>query len=244
MKFIDCAKLKMMLLQSIILAVATHSIYAMPQLTFQTDPYRNTFTLKTPSLQQTFTRYYGGQQQVNGLPTVGRLHHQQQQQSLNVQQQQYEQPHQFASAQQYADAYTVPQNFLSDTIQQTQPYQLSLPQRSEYTSPSSLQQPQNYQQQQVYLSNDQQLQQQNYFQQLQSVQPLFFASRQQEQQQQAATAQSQLDSFSSTAVTTPQQQQQPQLQSQENNLLGVAFSPSDQVSHVKFSNGEGLKYNF
>lgn len=65
--------------------------------------------------------------------------------------------------------------------------------------------------------------------QLQSAQPLLFASRQQEQQQQATT-QSQLE----------QQQQQ----SQENNLLGVAFSPSDQVSHVKFSNGEGLKYNF
>lgn len=81
-----------MLLQSIILTFTTHSIYALAQLTFQTDPYRNTFTLKTPSLQQTFTRYYGGQQQVNGLPTVGRLHHQQQQ-SLNIQQQQ-EQPHQ------------------------------------------------------------------------------------------------------------------------------------------------------
>lgn len=80
----------MMLLQSIILTLTTHAIYASAQLTFQTDPYRNTFTLKTPSLQQTFTRYYGGQQQVNGLPTVGRL----QQQSLNVQQQQQEQPHQ------------------------------------------------------------------------------------------------------------------------------------------------------
>lgn len=80
----------MMLLQSIILTLTTHSIYALAQLTFQTDPYRNTFTLKTPSLQQTFTRYYGGQQQVTGLPT--RLH---QQQSLNVQQQQQqEQAHQ------------------------------------------------------------------------------------------------------------------------------------------------------
>lgn len=78
-----------MLLQSIILTLTTHSIYALAQLTFQTDPYRNTFTLKTPSLQQTFTRYYGGQQQVNGLPTVGknvRLYQQQQQQQ--------EQPHQ------------------------------------------------------------------------------------------------------------------------------------------------------
>lgn len=85
----------MMLLQSIILTLTTHSIYALAQLTFQTDPYRNTYTLKTPSLQQTFTRYYGGQQQVNGLPTVGRLHQQQQQQSLNIQQQlQQEQPHQ------------------------------------------------------------------------------------------------------------------------------------------------------
>lgn len=82
----------MMLLQSIILTLTTHSIYALAQLTFQTDPYRNTFTLKTPSLQQTFTRYYGGQQQVNGLPT--RLHQQQQQQSLNIQQQQQDQPHQ------------------------------------------------------------------------------------------------------------------------------------------------------
>lgn len=77
----------MMLLQSIILTLTTHSIYVLAQLTFQADPYRNTFTLKTPTLQQTFTRYYGGQQQVNGSPTRLR---QQQQQSSNIQQQ----PHQ------------------------------------------------------------------------------------------------------------------------------------------------------
>lgn len=74
------------------------------------------------------------------------------------------------------------------------------------------------------------------FLQLQSAQPLLFASRQQQEQQQAASAQ--LDGVSSATITSPQQQ------SPENNLLGVAFSPSDQVSHVKFSNGEGLKYNF
>lgn len=29
------------------------------QLSYHMDPHRNTFTIQTPSLQQTFTRYYG-----------------------------------------------------------------------------------------------------------------------------------------------------------------------------------------
>lgn len=59
------------------------------QLAYHTDANTNSFTLKTPGLQQSFTRYFGGQ--------GGNLQQQQQQQlqqQAQPQPQQYQQPQQ------------------------------------------------------------------------------------------------------------------------------------------------------
>lgn len=46
--------------QSIILTIVVCTMVASGQLTYKTDQFTNSFSVKTPSSQQTFTRYFGG----------------------------------------------------------------------------------------------------------------------------------------------------------------------------------------
>lgn len=65
------------------LMLASQQDVCRAQLSFHTDANTNSFSLKTPSLQQTFTRYYGG---ARTQPTQEAQ--EQQQEQVPVQQQQ------------------------------------------------------------------------------------------------------------------------------------------------------------
>lgn len=98
------------LLKSITLIACT-VVCISAQLSFHTDAHRNSFTLQTPSLQQTFTRYYGGsaaapiQSLNNGQNNLAGalnapLTASYTQQQILQQQQQQQQQHQFQQEQQ------------------------------------------------------------------------------------------------------------------------------------------------
>uniref|UniRef100_A0A0K8U8K6 Uncharacterized protein n=1 Tax=Bactrocera latifrons TaxID=174628 RepID=A0A0K8U8K6_BACLA len=94
------------------------------QLSYHTDSNSNSFTLKTPALQQSFSRVFGGQQQQQqrqqASPVAQQLQQfgqplsqpqlQQQQQYVQPQQQQFGQPQQqqYAQPQQYSPAQLSP----------------------------------------------------------------------------------------------------------------------------------------
>lgn len=105
-----------LVLQSIIQISIIYSVYVTAQLSFHTDAHKNSFTLQTPSLQQTFTRYYGGHaaapvqtaNQINSKGTDGIINEPltptYSQQILQLQQQQQQQ-HQFQQEQQQVKTY-------------------------------------------------------------------------------------------------------------------------------------------
>lgn len=52
----------LLLPQSIIGVIIVCTVFTSAQLSFHQDAFKNSFSVQTPSLQQTYTRYYGGGQ--------------------------------------------------------------------------------------------------------------------------------------------------------------------------------------
>ncbi|XP_049279233.1 adenylate cyclase, terminal-differentiation specific [Anopheles funestus] len=256
-------------LVALLLLQLSSSAYA--QLSFHNDPSQNSFSIKLPAFQQSFTRYFGNQ------PQGALLQQQQQQQQQPLQQQipstlthpsligsqaqayqqqqqqqqplYYQQPAAHQQSQQeglnryvaqFPDQphYTVQENYINPNIrlrlqqqrllqqqQQTNNYQgftQSIPtgqDASAYATPNSQQQQPQYEYvQQTSGGSD--------AQQDQTVQP----------QYQPAAGQ----------FGVRGHQQQPGSEGDSSTtakLIGVAYSPSNEVSQVKFSSA-GLKYNF
>ncbi|XP_058127092.1 putative cyclin-dependent serine/threonine-protein kinase DDB_G0272797/DDB_G0274007 [Anopheles ziemanni] len=240
------------------------------QLSFHNDPSQNSFSIKLPAFQQTFTRYFGNQ------PQGALLQQQQQQQQQQPFQAQYQQQQQLQ--QNAAQTYQLQQR------QQQQPdginrYVAQFPEQPHYTvqenyiNPNIRQriQQQRLQQQQQQQQFPQQVQPQQYYPQQTNYQGFPFGPAQAAQDPAGYSAGNQQPQYEyiqqptgaeagNQAGLQEQQQQQQQgvgVQYQRgqapasgeadpaapNKLIGVAFSPSNEVSQVKFSSN-GLKYNF
>lgn len=219
------------------------------QLSFRSDPYTNSFTIQTPSSQQTFTRYFG--QQHGNLLETAESRQQPQQQQLAPQANfgyNYQQPGVAAASnlqqQQYAQQLLLQQQAQQQA--QQQPYynqqQLQAQQAPGLTAQDFSAY---FQTQQQQILEAQQIQQQAQ-QQAQQPQPQhqYVAPLQQQQQysapQQQYSAPQQQQSYEPQTAATQNYQQQAQAAP---SSLGVSYSPSNEVSNVKFTSS-GLNYNF
>nr|XP_040237752.2 ras-interacting protein RIP3 isoform X1 [Anopheles coluzzii] len=244
------------------------------QLSFHNDPSQNSFSIKLPSFQQSFTRYFGNQpqgallqqqqqqQQQQQIPST--LSHpsligtqaqayqqqqQQQQQPIYYQPQAQQQP-QHESLNRYVAQfpdqphYTVQENYINPNIrmrlqqqrllqqqQQQQQQQYAAPQPNKYATFTSFGAQPTAPDATVYAGNNQQQPQYEYVQQT--------GEGQQEQTQ----YQQQQPSYSVRGQQAPQPGTETDASTNAAKLIGVAFSPSNEVSQVKFSSA-GLKYNF
>ncbi|XP_053678182.1 probable basic-leucine zipper transcription factor Q [Anopheles nili] len=238
------------------------------QLSFHNDPSQNSFSIKLPAFQQTFTRYFGNQphgallQQQQQLPNtlmqpslIGsqaqayqQRQQQQQQQPLYYQQQAQQQPQPDSLNRyvaQFPDQphYTVQENYINPNIRLRQQQQRLLQQQ--------MQQLNNYQglgaqpaptaqDASVYSAGNQPQPQSQYeYTQQPTGAEADLGQEQPVKGQQYQPVDGQRGHF---------QQQQHQGNSATDastaaKLIGVAFSPSNEVSQVKFSSA-GLKYNF
>lgn len=205
------------------------------QLAFHTDANTNSFQYQTPSSQTTFTRYFGGQA---GTLLDG-AEARQQQQVLPA-------PQNFAGYN-YAPAASpsAPEQF----EQLAQQYQQ--PQQNDALTQQQAQPQFTAQDIAAYFSQQQQAQQQQYAAPQLAQQQQYAAP--QLQQQQYAAPQQQYAAPQLQQYGAPQQYSQLELQqagsqqvaqtAQAPQTLGIQFSPSNEVSNVKFSSG-GLNYNF
>nr|XP_029711286.1 putative uncharacterized protein DDB_G0271606 [Aedes albopictus] len=262
-------------------AVLLLATVATAQLSFRNDPSQNSFQIQTPGFQQSFTRYFNGQQgslfaaqqqqqqqqpqqsqpQYAPLPQTyhGNYYGQQQQAQQLQQQQPYSRfTSQFGAAQTGAEPQytTVQDNYINPNIrlaiQQQRLQQQQQLQQQQYQPQQPQQQQQYYSQEDIaaYLQSQQVAQAQYYPQQPQQPQANPQSQYEYIQQQQQALQQQQQQQQYDASQQQQQQQQQQQdpsaatdAQATHNKLIGVAFSPSNEVSQVKF-NGNGLKYNF
>uniref|UniRef100_A0A182N8I1 DUF4794 domain-containing protein n=1 Tax=Anopheles dirus TaxID=7168 RepID=A0A182N8I1_9DIPT len=260
----------------LLLTSATHG-----QLSFHNDPSQNSFSIKLPAFQQSFTRYFGNQPQ--GALLQQQQQQQQQQQIpstlshpslIGSQAQAYQQQHQqqqplyyqpqAPSQQSQQDGlnryvaqfpdqphYTVQENYINPNIRLRMQQQRLVQQQQQQQQPTTYhgfgatfgapaQSAPAAQDAAAYAAGNQQPQYE-YVQQ-QPTGP-------DAQQEQLAQPQYQPTAGGQFGVRGYQQQQQQQQQQAEGDaataakLIGVAFSPSNEVSQVKFSSG-GLKYNF
>ncbi|XP_053668820.1 uncharacterized protein LOC128719219 [Anopheles marshallii] len=258
-------------LVALLLMLLPSASYA--QLSFHNDPTQNSFSIKLPAFQQSFTRYFGNQpqgallqqqpqqlqQQIPSTLTHPSLigsqaqAYQQQQQPLYYQQPATQQQPQPESLNRYVAQfpdqphYTVQENYINPNIrlrlqqqrllqQQQQPQQqYTAPQTNKYqgfTGPTFAQPVPTAQDAGAYATTNQQQQPQYEY-----VQQPTGADAQQDQPQYQPAA---------GPFGVRGHQQQPGSEGDVSTgakLIGVAYSPSNEVSQVKFSSG-GLKYNF
>lgn len=220
-------------------SVAVCMCMSSAQLVYHNDANTNSFTFSTPNAQQSFVRYFNGGGQ--GGPSAAALQSQQQPQpqpqpALPIQQNEIYQSRPAGAQQYYQDPSLQSYALLQQQARQQQ--QLALLQQQQ-----ALQQQQRAQydpQQQSNLAVYYQQQQQQ--QQAQLRQERLAAAQQQQQllQQQAQQQQYLREQEQPQAA---QEQYQPQQQLPAKNLLGVNYSPSNEVSHVKYTSS-GLNYNF
>nr|XP_029708052.1 GATA zinc finger domain-containing protein 10-like [Aedes albopictus] len=254
-----------------VIAVLLLATVASAQLSFRNDPSQNSFQIQTPGFQQSFTRYFNGQQgslfaaqqqqqpqqsqpQYAPLPQTYHGNYYGQQQQLQQQQPYSRFTSQFGAAQTGAEPQytTVQDNYINPNIRLAiQQQRLQQQQQQQQYQPQAQQQQQQYYSQEdiaAYLQSQQVAQAQYYPQQPQQPQanPQSQYEYIQQQQQQALQQQQQQQQYDASQQQQ-QQQQDPSAatdaQATHNKLIGVAFSPSNEVSQVKF-NGNGLKYNF
>ncbi|XP_004525104.1 putative uncharacterized protein DDB_G0271606 [Ceratitis capitata] len=210
----------------LLIACLLHASLA--QLSFHTDANSNSFTLKTPALQQSFSRVFGGQQQLQQqqlqqqqrqqvTPSYAQqpqqlqqfaqplaqpqLQQQQQYQQPLQQQQQFTQRQQFPQFSQYSNAAEAPSPYQQQAVQYSQP---SYPYSAQYaTTPATPTYAQDH-----YAQTLQQIQQQQQLQQQQLLQA--------QQPQYASTPKSvlpqQVDQVQAAYLAYQQQQQQQQQQ--------------------------------
>ncbi|XP_050071901.1 putative mediator of RNA polymerase II transcription subunit 26 [Anopheles maculipalpis] len=257
----------------IVLSSATNA-----QLSFHNDPSQNSFSIKLPAFQQSFTRYFGNQpqgallqqqlqqpqqlqQQIPSTLTHPSLigsqaqaYQQQQQQPLYYSQQPQQQSQSDALNRyvaQFPDQphYTVQENYINPNIRlRLQQQRLQQQQQQQQYHPSQANQYQGFtgsfgtpaqtvptaQDASAY-TNQQQQPQYEYVQQTTGAEG-----------QQELLAQPQYQPATGQFGVRGTQQQQTGNEGEAATaakLIGVAFSPSNEVSQVKFSSG-GLKYNF
>ncbi|XP_067641438.1 antigen LPMC-61 [Eurosta solidaginis] len=208
------------------------------QLSYHTDSNSNSFTLKTPSLQQSFSRVYGGSKQPQQLQQQQQpqqpLQHQQisstapqqlqrfaaqpyaQPQALQQQQQSFSQPQQYSSFQ-YTNAADATSPYQQQQALQYAQQQQTYPSYATPQYASATPSTPTYTggiAQQHYAQTLQQIQQQQYEQQLEQLQ------QQQQQQQTRYSAQksstpNQVEQLQAAYLAYQQQQQQQQLQQQQ-----------------------------
>lgn len=264
MSFVDFSKMKLV---SGIIVVAL-AISAQAQLTILQEPNMNHFALQTPSLKQSFTRYYGGNRNSGNsaaLIQAGSTFAQQQQQQAQPQvysqptiQPQLAGPTPTQAAFQGLQGQFFGRNTLDPYYQQqqqaqfNQQYQNQEQVNQQQQAQQQQAQPQFYNTQQYYpgsnpLEASQQLNQPQFSFGPQDINAFY---QQQFQAQQDQLRQVQPQQFPSQAVDNQdpfaRQQQQPQAaaepQAQQPNTR-LSYSPSNEVSNVKFSS-QGLNYNF
>lgn len=219
------------------------------QLTYHLDANTNSYTLQTPNSQQTFTQHFNTRSGAANSNQIQAAQSQPQQQIFSTS------PQQFASNQNN-DQEEINNYFRQQLELQQQQRQSEQNQYTTYQASQQQQQQQPQQQQRqssqdlgIYLQQIQQaqLQQQQQQQQLQE---------QQQQQQEAEYPTQQPFAYQQPsagfndnrgaaqfAQFQPQTVKYQQQQAATNNLLGTHFSPSNEVSHVKFSSGDS-SYNF
>jgi len=213
--------------------IAVYIYLTSAQLSYHNDANTNSYTLNTPNSQQSFVRYYGG----NGNSHAGGLRQLQPQQHAPLQAAPLSQNEIYQSRPGVAQNYY--QQEQPQTLQQSYPYAL-------------LQQQQQQQQQQQLLSQNEadsssSAQAQSdlavYYQQIQQQQEQQRLVQQQQQYSNLQLQQPQQVLSSPKASHLSEQYQQAEQPSNTNAVLGVAFSPSNEVSQVKYSSA-GLNYNF
>ncbi|XP_050099212.1 serum response factor homolog A-like [Anopheles aquasalis] len=228
------------------------------QLAFHNDPSQNSFSIKLPAFQQTFTRYFGNQ------PHGALLQQQQQQQELHQQQRLQQKPY-TSTLQQQSNLYQAQPHQQQQQEHQPESFNRLVAQfpnqphysvQENYINPNILlrSQQQRYQQQQQQYQPEPQYQgypvqpsgpaaQEAGSYATTNHQPQYeYIQQQQQAQQQQLIQQQQLQEQNHGLQRTPAQpDQQPGMLGDK--LVSTAYSPSNEVSQVQFSSGS-LKYNF